>query len=140
MAIVSPLNSARPFIHLNIFESSLPKNTPLCQANLKIGPAVIDEMIFKSYTCMYVLGFVLSPLWKEAKPIIWSRMFCAQFGWNRPSSSRLEDVQKLSIFFFAIFSPSKKGKVLHFKETESTLPNAVLCQVKLKLARWFWKS
>ena len=59
------------------------------------------------------------------------RMLCDKFRWNWLGGSGKED--------FRNYFPLEKGVVLHMNKHESPLPNEALCQVWLKLARWFWK-
>ena len=40
---------------------------------------------------------------------------------------------------FRNYLPSEKGGALHLIKLESPLPKDALCQVWLKLARWFWR-
>ena len=41
--------------------------------------------------------------------------------------------------YFVIISPWKRVGALHLKKLESPSPKDVLCQVWLKLAKWFWR-
>ena len=91
---------------------------------------------------------LISP-WKRAKPFIWTnlnpyhpKMIFAKFGWYWPSSSGLE----LFFRFVNVFSqlrnylPLEKGGALHSNNPESPLPKNALCQVWLKLAKWFLRT
>ena len=42
------------------------------------------------------------------------------------------------IFAICNYHPLEKGWALHLNKFESTSPKKALCQVWLKLARWFW--
>ena len=50
----------------------------------------------------------------------------------------LERIQCISLFRY--YLPLEKGVALHLMKLESTLPKNTLCQVRLKLALWFWSK
>ena len=41
--------------------------------------------------------------------------------------------------YFVIISPWKRGRALHFNKLKSSSPKDAFCQVRLKLAQWFWR-
>ena len=43
----------------------------------------------------------------------------------------------VNVFRYLVKSPLEKGVALHLNKLESPLPRNDLCQVGLKLARWF---
>ena len=106
-------------------------------------------------------------IWTNLNPL-YPRMLCAKFGWNWSSGSGEEDenVKNLQtdrqtdvfgwnwlsgfgeedflnfVNTFSLFSnylPFEKGGALHLNKLESPLHKDALCQVWLKLARWFWR-
>ena len=112
-------------LKLHKFEFPLPKNTlKFVSWLIEIGLAVLEE-IFKS--CLYIFNLLLlSPLRKRARSFIWkklnplnSRMFCAKFGWNWPSSSGEEVVNVFLLCSY--YLPLTKGTALHLNKIESSL-------------------
>ena len=67
-----------------------------------------------------------SPLPKDA---------LCQFSWNWPSGFGEEDFKFL---LFRNYLLLIKGGALHLNQLEISLPKDTLCQVWLKLAKWFW--
>ena len=70
------------------------------------------------------------------------RIHCVKFGWNWPSCSGKENLCLISSMFFrylVIIFPLEKGGALHLNKRESPSPKDALCQVWLKLAKWFWR-
>ena len=107
-------------LHVNKFEfSSLPKNTPLCQVKWKLTQLFFRRWFSKFiHVCIFLLCCFYLPLEKGQNPsfdvkliLFTTKMFCAKLGWNWPSGFRVEDFQKLSLFFHfvAFISSSKKG-------------------------------
>ena len=97
---------------------------------------------------MYFHYFVIISPWKRAGPFIWTnlyplhpRMLCAKFVWNWPSGSGEEDFFNFVNIFslFRNYLPLEKGAALHLNKLESPSPKDTLCQVWLKLAKWFWR-
>jgi hypothetical protein len=43
------------------------------------------------------------------------------------------------IFFLSLLSPLERGYPLPLNKLESPSPKDDLCQVRLKLAKWFWR-
>mgnify|MGYP003692070963 CR=1 FL=1 len=81
-------------------------------------------------------------------PFIWTKlnslhpsMLCAKFGWNWLSGSGEEDFLILLMYFrfFVIISPWERAAALYLNKLESPSPENALCQVWLKLAKWFWR-
>jgi hypothetical protein len=69
------------------------------------------------------------------------RIICTKFDriWLAGSG---EDLKKISVYFysFAIISPWRRANsTLHLNKLESPAPKDDLCQVWLKLAKWFWR-
>ena len=70
-----------------------------------------------------------------------------------PKDALCQDWLKLALWFwrrrflnfvnvFSLFRnylPLEKGGVFHLNKLESPSPKDALCQVRLKLARWFWR-
>ena len=74
------------------FEFPSPKKTFVLSL-VEISPANIEEKTFKKYIYIYYVVPIISPE-QMAKPVIWcrlnplySKIFCAKFGWNWPSGS-----------------------------------------------------
>ena len=108
---------------------------------------------------MYFCNFVILTPWKRAEPFIWTnlnplypRMLCAKFGWNWPSGAGEDDFSNLLMYFrnlvnnfvnvflqFRNSHPLEKGRALYLNKFESPSPKDALCQVWLKLAKWFWR-
>ena len=63
-------------------------------------------------------------------------MLCAKFDSNGQNGSE-EDI--LQIFTISLSSPLEEGSGPSFKQTLIPLPKNALCQVWLKLAKWFWR-
>ena len=42
-------------------------------------------------------------------------------------------------FRYYLITPLGKGGIIHLNKLESPSPKDALCQVKLKLAQWFWR-
>ena len=63
---------------------------------------------------------------------VWFKL--AQWFWRRRF---LNFVNVFSLFRNNL--PLEKGRALHLKKLESTSPNDALCQVWVKLAKWFWR-
>ena len=61
-------------------------------------------------------------------------MLCAKFDSNGQNGSE-EDI--LQIFTISLSSPLEEGSGPSFKQTLIPLPKNALCQVWLKLAKWF---
>ena len=97
---------------------------------------------------MYFRYFVIISLLKKAWPFIWTNlnslyhmMLCDKFGWYWHCGSG----DWRFLYFVNAFSlirnylPLEMGLALHLIKFESTLPKDVLCQVWLKMAKWFWR-
>jgi hypothetical protein len=51
-----------------------------------------------------------------------------------------EDFQNFSVYFYSFtLLPLEKGNPLHFNNLKSPPLKGDLCQVWLKLAKWFWR-
>ena len=92
---------------------------------------------------MYFHYLVIIFPWKRAGPFIWTnlnslhaRMLCDKFGWNWPTGSG----NFVNVFsqFHNNLSLEKGGAPLLNKH-ESPSSKDALCQVWLKLAKWFWR-
>ena len=66
-------------------------------------------------------------------------MFCTKFGWNWPCGSGEEAFFHQYIFTLVLLSLLGKQQGPYFNKLESPLPKDALYQVRLKLARWFWR-
>ena len=96
---------------------------------VEIGTVVQEEKIFKISSIYHRYFINVSP-WN----FHYSRMLCAKFGWNRPSSSLKTIVNEFSAI------PLKNDGVLCLNKLESPLHNDYLCQVWLKFAHWFLRK
>ena len=80
-------------------------------------------------------------IWANLNPL-YPRMPCARFGWNWPSSFGEVKIRQY-IFVISLLFPLENGVALHLNKFESPSPKDALCQVWLKLAKWFcrrwWK-
>ena len=136
--IISPWKRAGPFIEMNLNPLCLRKLFP---SLIEIGLVVLEKKIFN-----FVNVFLFSsPLGKGQGSFIWTsmnslypRMLCANFSEKWPRGSGEEDlfISSMDFCYFFFFSPLEKGEGPSF---ESPLPKDAVCQVKLKLAEWFWK-
>jgi hypothetical protein len=65
---------------------------------------------------------------------------CTKFDGIWPAGSG-EDFSKFSVHFycFCYYLPLERGNPLHLNKLESPPPKDDLCQVRLKLAQWFWR-
>ena len=100
----------------------------------------INSVIIFSLFCNYLH-------WERAGPFIWTnlnphhqRLLCAKFGWNWSSGS-FNFVNVFSLF--CNYLTVEEGMALCLNKLESPSPKDALCQVWLKLAKWFlrrrWK-
>ena len=143
ISISSPLGKGRD---LNELESSSPKDA-LCQVWLKLTRWFWWRRFFKM-SSMYICYFVIISPWKRAGPFIWTnlnplhpRMHCDKLVEIGPFF--LEE----KIFFkfrqrnltFRNYLPLEKGVALHSSKLGSPSRKDALCQVCLKLTKWFWK-
>ena len=69
-------------------------------------------------------------IWRNLNPLH-PRKLCAKFSWNWPSGSGISLIRN--------YLPFEKRGALHFNKIESPSPKDALCQVWLKLAKWFWR-
>ena len=72
------------------------------------------------------------PLPKDELCQVWLKL--AQWFWR---GKLLNFVNVFSLF--RNYHPFEKGGALHLNKLDFPLPKDVLCQVWLKLARWFWR-
>ena len=73
-----------------------------------------------------------SPSPKDALCQVWLKL--AQWFWTR------RFLNFINVFsLFRNYLPLEKGGTLHLNKLESPSPKDALCQVWLKLARWFWR-
>ena len=102
---------------------------------------------FKFHLCIFQF-FVIISSWKRVGPFIWTNlntlypmMLCVKFLRNWPSGSGGEDfLNVVNVFLlFHNYLPLEKGVNLHLNKLEFPLPKNALCQVWLKLAKWFWR-
>ena len=80
-------------------------------------------------------------IYKNVNPL-YTKIYCAKFGWNWTSGSGedFSQISSLYFYYFIIIFPWKKGVAFHFNKFEFSLPKNALCQVWLKLAKqWFWR-
>ena len=137
-------------LHLNKIKFSSP-NDEWCQVWSKLAKWFWRRSIF-FISSMFFRYFVIFSSWKRTRPFIWinliplhPKMLCVKFGWNWPSGSG-EDFFKNFVKVFMLFRkylPLENGGALHINKFESPphppqLKDA-LCQVWLKLAKWFWR-
>ena len=111
---------------------------------------VLEKKIFK-FVNVFSLFFNYLPLEKggdlHLKKLLnplYPRMHCANFGWNWPCGSGEDDLSNSLMYFryivIALYLLLEKGGVaLYLNKLESPSSKNALCQVWLKLARWFWR-
>ena len=96
---------------------------------------------------MWFHYFEIISSWKRAGSFLWTnlnplhpRMHWAKFGWNRTSGSTEDFFNFVNVISrFCNYLPLEKGGALHLNKLISPSPKDVLCQVWLKLAKWFWR-
>ena len=110
---------------------------------VEIGSVVLEKKIFKVHQCIFTLSYYLplekgvalhlnkieSPLPKDALCQVWLNL--ASWFLRR----RLKFINVFSLFPY--FLPFEKGVAQHLNRLESPSPKDALCQVWLKLAKWF---
>ena len=142
--IISPWKRVGPFIwtNLNLVTQGL------CVPSLvEIASVVLEKKIFFNFVivlslfCYYLLlekdeAFYLNKLDSDS-----SKDACTKFGSDWSSGSGI-------IFFLNFVNefplnryhfPLKKDWILLLNKLEFPLPKDALCQVLLKLAKWFWR-
>ena len=79
-------------------------------------------------------------IWTNLIPLH-PRMLCAKIGLNWPSGSGEEDFLISSMYFryFVIISSWKRTRPFIWTNLNSPSPKDALCQVWLKLIKWFWR-
>ena len=126
-------------LQLNILESTSTKYA-LCQIWLKLAKWFWKN-IWKFHQCIFTIlkSFPLRKvgpfLLTELNPLH-PRIICTKFGWNWPTGSGEDNFLKFVKVFlqFCNYLPYEKGGALYFPSPKDTL-----CQVWLKLAKWFWR-
>ena len=97
---------------------------------------------------MYFSQFRNYPPWKRSELFIWTnlnplhpKMISAKFGWNcLNGSGEYIFFQFVNVFLqFRNYFSLQKGGGLYLNKIEPPSPKDELCQVWLKLARWFMR-
>jgi hypothetical protein len=72
---------------------------------------------------------------------LYPRIICSKFDWIWPAGSGEDFLKDFSVFFlFRYYLPLKRDNPLHLNRLEFLPPKDDLCQVWLKLAKWFWRT
>ena len=112
----------------------------------EIVSVFLEKIIFKFSQCMitillsYSLGEECGPSFEQ----IWIRISqgCFMPSLAEIGSVILEKIFKLYVLVFLLFRSYltlEKGGALHLNKIWTLLHKDTLCQVQLKLAKWFWR-